>query len=58
MMTYGYTIDHIAPERATTRDVRAESIKPYSRALCLAVILGTSAAMWVVLYETVTRIVL
>ena len=55
MVCYGYTLDHIAPERGT---VRARSIKPFPRAVCAAVIVGTSIALWTVLFEAVKLAVL
>jgi hypothetical protein len=55
MECYGYTLDHIAPERVSTR---ARLIEPLPTAVCAAVILGASALLWTVLFEAVTHSVL
>jgi hypothetical protein len=55
MVCYGYTLDHIAPERTS---VRARSIKPLPMAVCAAVIVGSSAMLWTVLFEAVKHVAL
>jgi hypothetical protein len=55
MVSYGYTLDHIAPKRTS---VRARSIKPFPMAVCAAVILGSSAMLWTVLFEAMRHAVL
>jgi len=55
MVSYGYTLDHIAPERT---DAPPRTVKPCPHTVCAAVILGASAALWICLVEVVSRLVL
>jgi hypothetical protein len=58
MVSYGYTLDHIAPKRLVREGSRLRPVKPFAPVICAAVILGTSVGLWVVVFEAVKRIVL
>lgn len=57
MVSYGYTLDHIAPRRRA-HDKRVGVIKPYPRLICAAVILGGSVTLWFALFEAVKHTIL
>jgi len=50
MVSYGYTLDHIAPAR------RAADDKPFPPAICTAVILGSNVALWLGVMKIAERL--